>query len=66
MNPAGIVSMAASGSDKMNNTKAITSLKVVSVWLNNLRDERDLQQAINKIDEVIKTLEEEERRGVRI
>jgi len=50
----------------MNNTKAITSLKVVSVWLNNLRDERDLQQAINKIDEVIKTLEEEERRGVRI
>lgn len=37
----------------------ISSLKIVTVWLNNFRDEKDLQDAISKIDEVIKNLENE-------
>ena len=37
--------------------KSISSLKIVSVWLELIRNEQDLTQAKNKIDEVIKTLE---------
>ena len=44
----------------MNNRKeltAIADLRIVWVWLHHLRDDKDLQQCIDKIDEVIKKLE---------
>ena len=45
--------------DKMflENAEIIQELKVVTVWLNNLRDKEDLEQAVSKIQGIIKILE---------
>lgn len=42
-----------------NISDAISSLRIVSIWLDNLRDKKDLRDAIDKIGEVIKILENE-------
>jgi ABC-type hemin transport system substrate-binding protein len=36
--------------------EVLTKLRITQVWLNNLRDEKDIQDAMNKIDEVIQIL----------
>jgi hypothetical protein len=41
----------------LDNAEIIQDLKVVTVWLNNLRDDKDLEQAIIKIEDIIKILE---------
>jgi len=41
----------------LKNSEIIQDLKVVTIWLQNLRNEQDLKQAIEKIDGVIKILE---------
>ena len=39
------------------NTEIIQELKVITIWLNNLRNKEDLEQAVSKIQDVIKKLE---------
>jgi len=41
----------------LENAEIIQDLKVVTTWLSNLRDEKDLEQAIEKIDDIVKILE---------
>ncbi len=44
--------------DKKKLDDIITSLKIAWVWLDCRRDDKDIQLAQDKIDEVIKKLEE--------
>lgn len=45
------------GLNVVNDAEIIVQLKVIIIWLNNLRNEQDLKQAIEKIQDIIKVLE---------